>query len=164
LSYSGSLIRRIAVGVFILFFATALVFAAAQDTSRWKRYRNNEYRFEIAYPPDWLFDNGYQDNYGKPPSPGQRPAYAGETRNLFGLEMDGPEPCASSRVHSHVHLVLENDNNAAHCLSSEPRKPPRLTMPSGMTTTRGVAKPAWLWLRKSRQGDQDAVFCHLDGY
>jgi hypothetical protein len=26
----------------------------------------------------------------------------------------------------HVHLVPENDNNAAHCLSSEPRKPPRL--------------------------------------
>ena len=32
----------------------------------------------------------YQDNYGKPPSDGQRPAYAGETRSLFGLEMDGP--------------------------------------------------------------------------
>jgi len=91
LSYSGSMIRRTAVGVFILLFAMALVFAAAQDTSRWKRYRNTEYGFEIAYPPDWLFDNGYQDNYGKPPSPGQRPAYAGETRNLFGLEMDGPE-------------------------------------------------------------------------
>jgi hypothetical protein len=28
---------------------------------------------------------------------------------------------------------------------------------------RGVAKPAWLLLRKSRHRDQDAVFCHLDG-
>jgi hypothetical protein len=37
-----------------------------------------------------LFDDGYQDNYGKPPSVGQRPAYAGETGNLFELEMDGP--------------------------------------------------------------------------
>ena len=91
MSYSGSMIRRIAVGVFILLFATALVFAAAQETSRWKRYRNTEYGCEIAYPPDWLFDNGYQDNYGKPPSPGQRPAYSGETRNLFDLEMDGPD-------------------------------------------------------------------------
>ncbi len=38
-----------------------------------------------------------------------------------------------------------------------------LTMPRGMTTTRGVAKPAWLRLRKGRHRDQDAVFCHLAG-
>jgi hypothetical protein len=77
------MIRRIAVGVFILLFATALVFAATQDTSRWKRYRNTEYGFEIAYPPDWLFDTSYQDNSGKPPSPGQRPAFGGETRTCL---------------------------------------------------------------------------------
>jgi hypothetical protein len=81
------MIRRTAAGVFILLFvATSVHFAAAQDTARWKRYRNSEYVFEIAYPPDWLFDDGYQNNYGKPPSAGQRPAYAGETRNLFGLD------------------------------------------------------------------------------
>ena len=91
LSYSNFMTRRIGVGVFILLFATALLFGAAQDSFRWKRYRNSEYGFEIAYPADWQFDAGYQDNYGKPPSAGQRPAYAGETRNLFGLEMDGPD-------------------------------------------------------------------------
>lgn len=80
-----------AVSLFILVFATALLFGAEQDTSNWKRYRNSEYGFEIAYPANWDFDDGYQNNYGKPPSAGQRPAYAGETRNLFGLEMDGPE-------------------------------------------------------------------------
>ena len=90
MSYSGSMTRKIAVGVFVLLFATALLFAAAQDTSNWKRYRNSEYGFEIAYPADWEFDANYEDNYGKPPSGGQRPAYDGETRNLFGLEMDGP--------------------------------------------------------------------------
>ena len=84
------MIRSVAAGVFIL-LATSLLVAAAQDTSRWKRYSNSEYGFEIAYPPDWQFDDGYQNNYGKPPSPGQRPAYAGETRSLFGLEMDGPD-------------------------------------------------------------------------
>jgi hypothetical protein len=83
--------QRIAAGIFILLFAAALPFAAAQDTSRWKQYRSSEYGFEIAYPADWEFDASYQDNYGKPPSPGQRPAYAGETHNLFDLEMDGPD-------------------------------------------------------------------------
>jgi hypothetical protein len=49
------MIRRTAAGVFILLFvATSVHFAAAQDTARWKRYRNSEYVFEIAYPPDWL--------------------------------------------------------------------------------------------------------------
>jgi hypothetical protein len=81
---------RIKAGLFILLFATALLFAAAQDTPNCKRYRNSEYGFEIAYPADWEFDASYQDNYGKTPSGGQRPAYAGETRTLFGLEMDGP--------------------------------------------------------------------------
>src|ERR1700726_3959659 len=85
------MIRRMPAGVFILLFvATSLHFAAAQDTSSWKRYRSSEYGFEIAWPSDWQVDDGYQNNYGKPPSSGQRPAYAGETRNLFGLEMDGP--------------------------------------------------------------------------
>ena len=85
------MIRPLAAGVFILLCATTLPFAAAQENSNWKRYRNSEYGFEIAYPADWDFDASYQDNYGKPPSPGQRPAYAGETRNLFGLEIDGPD-------------------------------------------------------------------------
>jgi hypothetical protein len=82
--------RRIAVGLFIALFAGALLFAAAQDTSSWKHYRNSEYGFEIAYPQNWEFDTHYVDNYGKSPLDGRRPAYAGETRTLFGLEMDGP--------------------------------------------------------------------------
>jgi len=81
---------RITVGLFILLFNSALLFTAAQDTPNWKRYRTSEYGFEIAYPADWEFDASYQDNYGKQPSDGQRLAYAGETRSLFGLEMDGP--------------------------------------------------------------------------
>ena len=64
--------------------------ATVQSASPWKRYRNSQYGFEIAYPPDWEFDSSYQDNYGKPPSGNRVPAYAGETRNLFRLEMDGP--------------------------------------------------------------------------
>jgi hypothetical protein len=85
------MIRRIAIGAFIILLVTGFLFAAAQDIPGWKPYRNSEYGFEFAYPADWEFDDGYQDNYGKSPSSGQRPAYAGETRNLFGLEMDGPD-------------------------------------------------------------------------
>jgi hypothetical protein len=91
LSYSGSMTQRVAAGVFILLFAAAVIFAAAQDTSHWKRYRNSQYGFEIAYPADWEFDANYEDNYGRPPSGNRPPAYAGETRNLFRLEMDGPD-------------------------------------------------------------------------
>jgi hypothetical protein len=90
LSSSGSMTQTIAVGAFILLFASAPFFAAAQDNSNWKHYRNSEYRFEIAYPTDWQFDASYENNYDKPPSGKQAPAYAGETRNLFSLEMDGP--------------------------------------------------------------------------
>ena len=90
LDYSGYVARRITAGVLGLLFTTALLFAAAQDTSNWKHYRNSEYSFEIAYPTHWEFDANYVDNYGKTPPVGQRPAYAGETRTLFGLEMDGP--------------------------------------------------------------------------
>jgi hypothetical protein len=82
--------RKIAVGLFIVLVASALFFAAAQDTSSWKHYRNSEYGFEIAYPTDWEFVPGSVDSHGKTPSGGQHPADAGETRNLFGLEMDGP--------------------------------------------------------------------------
>jgi hypothetical protein len=82
--------RKMAVGLLVVLFTSALLFAAAQDTSTWKHYRNSEYGFEIAYPTHWQFDASYADNYGKTPSDGQRPAYAGETRTLFGLEMDGP--------------------------------------------------------------------------
>ena len=84
------MVRKMAVGLFVVFFASALLFATAQDTLSWKHYRNSEYGFEIAYPTNWEFDASYVDNYGKTPSGGQRPAYAGETRTLFGLEMDGP--------------------------------------------------------------------------
>jgi hypothetical protein len=82
--------RKIAVGLFIVLFASALLFAAAQDTSSWKHYRNSEYGFEIAYPSDWEYVASNVDNDGKRPSDGQHPANAGETRGLFGLEMDGP--------------------------------------------------------------------------
>lgn len=82
--------RRISASVFILLFTTALLFGAAQGPPGWKRYLRSEYGFEISYPAAWQFVSGDQDNSGKPPSPGQRPAYAGETRDLFGLEMDGP--------------------------------------------------------------------------
>ena len=46
---------RLTKGLFIVLFASALIFAAAQDTSSWKHYRNSEYGFEIAYPTDWKF-------------------------------------------------------------------------------------------------------------
>jgi hypothetical protein len=82
--------RKIPVGLFFVLSANALLFAAAEDTSNWKHYRTSEYGFEIAYPTGWEFDANYADNHGKTPSGGQRPAYAGETRTLFGLEMDGP--------------------------------------------------------------------------
>jgi hypothetical protein len=90
LNYSGYVTRRITASVSVLLFTTVLLFAGAQETSDWKRYLSSEYGFEMSYPADWEFDSGYQNNYGKPPSPGQSPAYAGETRDLFGLEMDGP--------------------------------------------------------------------------
>lgn len=63
----------------------------AQPSSSWKQYDNSEYGFEISYPADWEFDSNYENNYNKPPSGHGRPAYAGETRTLFGLEMDGPD-------------------------------------------------------------------------
>ncbi len=82
--------RKAAVGLFIGLFASAFLFAAAQDTSSWKHYRNSEYGLEIAYPTHWQFIAGDADSNDKPPANGQHPAHAGETRNLFGLEMDGP--------------------------------------------------------------------------
>jgi hypothetical protein len=57
----------------------------------WKRWRSAEYGFEIVYPGDWMFDASFEDNIGKPPSGKQAPAFAGDTRNLFDLEFDGPQ-------------------------------------------------------------------------
>lgn len=85
LNYSGSVTRRITASVLVLLFTTVLVFAAAQETPSWKRYVSSEYGFEINYPADWKFLS-----YDNPPSPGQHPAHAEETRSLFGLEMEGP--------------------------------------------------------------------------
>jgi hypothetical protein len=82
--------RRIAASVLIFLFTTVLFLAAAQDTPGWKRYVSSEYDFEISYPAGWQFIPGDRDNSGKPPAPGQHPAYAGENRDLFGLEKDGP--------------------------------------------------------------------------
>jgi hypothetical protein len=87
--------RRITVSVFLLVFfaagSTRLAWALQEPATRtWKRYLSSEYGFEIAYPADWEFVSGYQNDYGKPPSTGQGPADGGETRDLFGLEMDGP--------------------------------------------------------------------------
>jgi len=90
LDYSGYVTRRITAGVLVLLFTTAILFAAAQKTPSWKRYLSSEYGLEISYPANWQFIPGYQNDDGKPPSPGQHPAFAGETRDLFGLEMDGP--------------------------------------------------------------------------
>jgi len=64
--------------------------APAQSKTQSKNYTSSEYGFEIKYPVDWEFDANYENNYGKPPSGHGRPAYAGETRTLFRLEMDGP--------------------------------------------------------------------------
>lgn len=64
--------------------------APAQSDSPWKSYASSEYGFEIKYPANWAFDARYENNYRKPPSGHGRPAYAGETRTLFDLEMDGP--------------------------------------------------------------------------
>jgi len=82
--------RRIAASVLIFLFTSVLLFAAAQETPSWKRYLSSAYGFEISYPADWEFVSGDQNNDGKPPSPGQHPVYAGENRDLFGLEMEGP--------------------------------------------------------------------------
>jgi len=82
--------RKIAAGLFVVLFASALLFAAAQKTPSWKPYLSSKYGLEISYPANWQFIPGYQNDDGKPPSPGQHPAFAGETRDLFGLEMDGP--------------------------------------------------------------------------
>jgi hypothetical protein len=82
--------RRITASVLILLFTTALLLAAAQETTGWKRYLSSAYGFEISYPAGWEFISGDQNNDGKPPSPGQHPAHAGENRDLFGLEMEGP--------------------------------------------------------------------------
>lgn len=84
------MIRSIAAGISILLFAAGFLIAAAQDSTGWKRYHNSEYGFEIAYPANWEFVASHQDNNGKPTSGGQRPANAEETRELFGLEKDGP--------------------------------------------------------------------------
>jgi len=63
----------------------------AGEKSKWKTYSSSEYGFEIQYPADWLFNADYENNKGKPPS-GRRPAgYAGETRNLFNLEIEGAD-------------------------------------------------------------------------
>jgi hypothetical protein len=90
LDYSGYVTRWIAVSVLILLFTTVLLFAAAQESSGWKRYLSSEYGLEISYPADWQFIVGNQNDDGKPPSPGQHPALAGATRDLFGLEKEGP--------------------------------------------------------------------------
>jgi hypothetical protein len=90
LNYSGYVTRRITARILIFLFTGALLFAAAQETPGWKRYLSSEYGLEISYPAGWQFISGYQGNGDKPPSPGQHPAYAGENRDLFDLEMDGP--------------------------------------------------------------------------
>jgi hypothetical protein len=90
LDYSGYVTRRITASVLILLFTTVLLFAAAQETPSWKRFLSSEYGFEISYPAGWQFAPGYQGNDGKPPSPGQHPAFAGENRDLFALEKEGP--------------------------------------------------------------------------
>ena len=64
--------------------------ATTTANTGWKSYVSSQYGFEIAYPAEWEFDSNYYDNYGKPPSGNRPAAYAGETRNLFRLEMDGP--------------------------------------------------------------------------
>ena len=83
--------RRAAIGVVVLLCASPLLLTAAQDISNWKLYRSSEYGFEIAYPADWQFVAEYENNYGKPLSGKGSPGYAGETRSLFGLEMEGPD-------------------------------------------------------------------------
>jgi hypothetical protein len=80
--------RRLTAGVLLI--AVALAVAAAPDASHWKRYRSSEYGFEIAYPSDWHFDGSAADNHAKPASGDGFPVYAGETRDLFGLEKEGP--------------------------------------------------------------------------
>lgn len=64
--------------------------SAADSPSNWKKFVSSEYNFEVAYPPDWHATVDYENNYGKPPSGHGRSAYAGETRLLMSLEMDGP--------------------------------------------------------------------------
>lgn len=90
MDYSGYVGRRIAASVLVVLFTTVLLFAAAQETSGWKRYVSSEYGLEISYPANWQFIPGNQNDDGRPPAPGQHPALAGDTRDLFALEKEGP--------------------------------------------------------------------------
>ena len=56
----------------------------------WKTYTSAEYGFEIQDPANWTYNADFEGTKGKPRS-GKAPAYAGETRSLFNLEMVGPD-------------------------------------------------------------------------
>ena len=64
--------------------------ATSGDSPGWRDYVSLQYGFEISYPADWESTADYENNYGKLPSGKRTPAYAGETRRLLTLEMDGP--------------------------------------------------------------------------
>ena len=82
--------RRITASVLILLFTTALLFAAAQETSTWKRYLSSEYGFEISLSGGLEICLRLPEQLRQTAFDWPAPAYAGETRNLFGLEMEGP--------------------------------------------------------------------------
>src|SRR5215467_1843607 len=63
---------------------------SAGEKPVWKAYTSAEYGFEMQYPANWTYIADFEGTKGKPPA-GKAPAYAGETRNLFNLEMEGPE-------------------------------------------------------------------------
>lgn len=65
--------------------------APRATASGWKTYSSSEYGFEIQYPTEWSYKDNYEQNYGKAPSGKRQSGYAGETRNLFDLEMDGAD-------------------------------------------------------------------------
>jgi len=113
----------------------------ATDGSNWKRYVSSEYNFELSYPADWILTADYENNYGKPPSGKSTPAYAGETRRLMELEMDGPSQ-------SHEEVEIFQMERLSRFESPDPR--PSSRTGRSLLAIRGPSGPQPLQLGSQR--------------
>jgi hypothetical protein len=113
----------------------------AKDGSNWKRYVSSEYNFELSYPADWILTADYENNYGKPPSGKSTPAYAGETRRLMELEMDGPSQ-------SHEEVEIFQMERLSRFESPDPR--PSSRTGRSLLAIRGPSGPQPLQLGSQR--------------